>query len=310
MMNRQSPPNIQQLLYNSLEKTSNCVGIFDDEDRLIYCNEEMAAMFGQTINDVQGQTFAQIVEYCYLYSKGVLIEANNIHEWIIYANQKRRQSVFRNFEIDLHDGRWFLATERVIENDFIFFYATDITEKKQTEQRLKLASQELFKLATTDSLTDSHNRRYFLEMANIELQRSARSGDDCSILMIDLDHFKSLNDNFGHQGGDLTLAQSAKTIKDSLRPYDIFGRIGGEEFAVLLPNTDLSSAFDIDQRICNAIEKQIVDYQTQKIKITASIGAANSKENKRSLELLMSRADKNLYRAKNQGRNKVVADSE
>ncbi|WP_435276199.1 GGDEF domain-containing protein [Psychrobium sp. nBUS_13] len=79
---------------------------------------------------------------------------------------------------------------------------------------------------------------------------------------------------------------------------------------VLLPNTDLSSAFDIGQRICNAIEKQIVDYLTQKIKITASIGAANSKENKQSLELLMSRADKNLYRAKNQGRHKVLADSE
>lgn len=307
MMDHQSPPNIQQLLYNSLEKTSDCVGIFDDEDRLIYCNEEMAAMFGQTINDVQGQTFSQIVEYCFLYSKGVLIEANNIHDWIVYANQKRRQSVFRNFEIDLHDGRWFLATERVIEKGFIFFYATDITEKKQTEQRLKLASQELFKLATTDSLTDSHNRRYFLEIANIELQRSDRSGEDCSILMIDLDHFKCLNDKFGHQGGDLTLTQSAKTIKDSLRPYDIFGRIGGEEFAVLLPNTDLNSAFDIGQRIRSALEEQTVDYLTHKIRITASIGAANSKKNELSLELIMSRADTNLYRAKNQGRNKVVA---
>ncbi len=310
MMDHQSPPNIQQLLYDSLEKTGDCVGIFDDQDQLIYCNEQMASLFGQSINDVKGQTFAQLVEYCYLYNKGLVIEANNIHEWIVYANQQRRQSSFRNFEIDLHDNRWFLATERVIENNFIFFYATDISEKKQTEQRLKLASQELFKLATTDSLTDSHNRRYFLEIANIELQRNARSGNDCSILMIDLDHFKSLNDKFGHQGGDLTLTQSAKTIKDNLRPYDIFGRIGGEEFAVLLPNTDLTSAFDIGQRIRNAIEEQTVDYLTHKIRITASIGASNSRENELSLELIMSRADTNLYRAKNQGRNKVVASSE
>ncbi len=130
-MTLQLTPNIQQLLYDSLEKTSDCVAIFDGEDKLIYCNEVTSSLFGQSISDIEGKTFADLVEYCYLYSKGLLIEANNIHEWIVYANQKRRQSPFRSFEIDLHDGRWFLATERVIENDFIFFYATDITEKNK-----------------------------------------------------------------------------------------------------------------------------------------------------------------------------------
>ncbi|MCG7530575.1 diguanylate cyclase [Psychrobium sp. MM17-31] len=303
----QLAPNIQQLLATSLERTNDCVGIFDAQDTLIYCNEAMASMYAQPLDAVIGQSFSKLVEYCYLYNKGLVIEANSIHEWLVYANQKRRQSPFRNFEIDLHDGRWFLATERVIDNDFIFFYATDITEKKRTEKQLQVASQELFKLATIDSLTDCHNRRYFLEMANIELQRGARANSDCSILMIDLDNFKSLNDNYGHQGGDITLAQSAKSIKENLRPYDIFGRIGGEEFAVLLPNTSLDTAKDIGERIRQTLEALTISYLTHQINITTSVGVANSANSELSLEQLMSFADKNLYRAKHSGRNKVIA---
>lgn len=303
----QLAPNIQQLLFSALERTNDCVGIFDAQDNLIYCNEMMASLYAQSVDAVQGQAFSKLVEYCYLYNKGLIIEANSIHEWLVYANQKRRQAPFRNFEIDLHDGRWFLATERVIDDNFIFFYATDITEKKRTEKQLQVASQELFKLATIDSLTDCHNRRYFLEMANIELQRGARANSDCSILMIDLDNFKSLNDNYGHQGGDITLAQSAKSIKESLRPYDIFGRIGGEEFAVLLPNTSLDTARDIGERIRKNLEDLIINYLTHQINVTTSIGVANSANSELSLEQLMSRADKNLYRAKHSGRNIVIA---
>jgi len=304
-MDNIAAPSIQDLLFESLAETADCFGVFDLDDKLIYCNASLAEVFGQPQDKIHNQTFSQIVEHCYLYNEGLIIETSDIIDWISCANTKRRTTKFRNFEIDLHDGRWFLATEQLIQNNFIFFYATDITEKKNTEQKLKQTSKELFKLASTDALTSIHNRRYFLELSKIELKRSERIGSSCSFLMIDLDNFKSLNDEYGHQAGDLTLNFLANLVKEMLRAYDIFGRIGGEEFAILLPETSHHVALEIGQRIRQAIEQSSVNFLTHTINITASIGVATSDENTESLQQLMSQADKNLYCAKNDGRNCV-----
>lgn len=305
-MDNLTDTSIQQLLLDSLAETADCFGVFDLDDKLIYCNSSLAQIFGQSQTKIHNQSFSQIVQHCYLYSEGLIIDADNIHAWLVCANKKRRKNQFRNFEIDLHDGRWFLATEQLIHQNFIFFYATEITDKKNTERQLKLASEELFKLASIDSLTQIHNRRYFVELAKVELVRSERIGSTCSLLMLDLDNFKALNDKYGHQGGDLTLTVSAKIIKDMLRAYDIFGRIGGEEFAILLPETSHEVALQIGQRIRQAIEDSTITFLTHKINITASIGVATNTEDQCSLEALMFQADKKLYCAKRQGRNAVI----
>jgi len=305
-MDNLTDSSIQNLLFESLAETADCFGVFDLNDRLIYCNPSLAQVFGQPQDKIHNQTFPQIVEYCYLYNEGLIIETDDITQWIMTANTKRRTAKFRSFEIDLHDGRWFLVTEQMIKNNFIFFYATDITDKKNTEQKLKQTSKELFKLASTDALTSIHNRRYFLELAKVELKRAERIKSSCSFLMIDIDNFKALNDQYGHQAGDLTLNFFASLIKKMLRAYDIFGRIGGEEFAILLPETPSDVALDIGQRIRQAIEESSVTFLTHTIYVTASIGVATSSDKTESLQQLMSQADKNLYCAKHDGRNSVI----
>jgi len=298
--------NIEQILIDAISETSDCFGIFDSNDNLIYCNSSLANIFGQQPERIKNQSFSQIIQHCYLNNQGVIIDTDDINEWLNIAHTKRRKQKFRNFELDLYDGRWFLMTEQMVHGNYIFLVATDITEKKQIEKKLKQTAEELFTLATTDSLTNINNRRYFLELVNIELQRSVRTQTSCSFLMLDLDNFKPLNDTFGHQAGDLTLKNTAKIIKNILRPYDVFGRIGGEEFAILLPETSLDTSLKIADRIRSAIERQTVCYLTHQIKVTASIGIANSKGSKVRLDQLMSEADKNLYRAKHAGRNTVI----
>ena len=305
IMDEITDQHIQQLLFDSITSTADCFGIFDADDRLIYCNESLAGVFGQRREELLYQSFSAIIEFSYLYSIGLVIETDNITDWLAYANQKRRKQAFRNFEVDLQDGRWFYATEQLMPDDNIFFYATDITAKKKTEKQLKLASQELFKLATTDALTNIHNRRYLLELATMEIDRSVKTQISCALLMIDLDNFKALNDKYGHQGGDIVLQHSAKIIKEILRPCDILGRIGGEEFAVLLPETSQKSALAIGERIRSTIENTTIKFLTHEIHLTASIGIASNDTVDDSLERLMSQADKNLYVAKNNGRNLV-----
>lgn len=306
MMDNLTDTSIQQLLFDSLAETADCFGVFDLDDKLIYCNSSLAQVFGQSQTNIHNQSFSQIVEYCYLYNEGLIINTDNIHNWLAHASNKRRKNKFRSFEIDLHDGRWFLATEQLMYDDFILFYATDITDKKKTELKLKKASEELFKLASIDSLTNINNRRYFLELAKAELIRTEPIGSTCSLLMLDLDNFKSLNDKYGHKGGDLALNFTASLIKDMLRPYDIFGRIGGEEFAILLPETPYVLALDIGEQIRQAIEDLTITFLTHNITFTASIGVTTSTVGQCSLEELMCQADQNLYRAKNQGRNAVI----
>lgn len=305
IMDKPTDHHIQRILFESLAHTADCFGVFNADDQLIYCNESLAGIFGQPLANLHQQSFSDIIKYSYLYNKGLIIDTDNIVDWLIYANQKRRQQQFRNFEIDIQDGRWFLATEQLMPDGHIFFYATDITDKKATEKQLKIASQELFKQATTDALTNIHNRRYFIELAKIEIQRSKRTNSQHSLLMIDLDNFKALNDKYGHQGGDIALQHSANIIKNILRPYDISGRIGGEEFAVLLPNTSVEIAIEIGERIRQKIESSSINFFTHEISLTASIGVANSLHVEPALEKLMSHADKNLYRAKDTGRNNV-----
>lgn len=304
-MDKPTKQHIQQILFDSLAHTGDSFGIFDPEDRLIYCNQSLAGMFGQSLTALNQQTFSQIIQYSYLYSVGPIINTDDINVWLSHANGKRRKDKFRNFEIDLQDGRWLLATEQLMPDGHIFFYATDITEKKSTEKKLEIASQELFQLATTDALTNIHNRRYFLELARIELSRAKRAMCSCALLMIDLDNFKILNDTYGHQGGDFALQHSANAMKEILRPYDILGRIGGEEFAILLPETNQQNALEVAERIRIQIENSRINFLTHTINLTASIGLSISEKSNCSLENMMSLADKNLYFAKNNGRNLV-----
>jgi diguanylate cyclase (GGDEF)-like protein/PAS domain S-box-containing protein len=184
---------------------------------------------------------------------------------------------------------------------FILFH--DITDRKQIEA-------ELVRLATTDALTDIANRRHFLELAEREMQRARRHGRPLSLLMADIDHFKSINDRHGHAAGDAVLKAYVAALRRALRQEDVLGRLGGEEFGILLPETDMDSALEVAERLRRLIGEMEVDVGGAVLRPTHSIGVAVLRPTGGSFAELMSRADAALYEAKQRGRNCVHSSSD
>ena len=174
----------------------------------------------------------------------------------------------------------------------------DITQRKRLERRLN-------HLASTDPLTGARNRRHFMEVARTEFARARRHNRHVVILMIDIDHFKRINDDFGHEAGDLVLTEVVHRCEDGLRAGDVLGRIGGEEFAAVLPDTNLQQAGHVAERIRNRIENMSVEYNERAIAITISIGMAELQLEDPNVQGLINRADVALYQAKAAGRNRV-----
>lgn len=160
---------------------------------------------------------------------------------------------------------------------------------------------ELEHLATRDSLTNTLTRRYMDEACSIELERASRAGQSLAFLMMDLDHFKVINDTYGHQVGDRVLVEFAAKVQSRLRKKELLGRFGGEEFALLLPNTPLDAALQVAERIRTACIPQ-----GEEVGCTVSIGVTLSLPHDDSLDKMLARADAALYQAKNTGRNRVV----
>ena len=166
---------------------------------------------------------------------------------------------------------------------------------------------ELEALARIDPVTGIANRRHFLELAAIEWNRYTRYQRPLSLMMIDIDHFKSINDAFGHQVGDHVLAEIARVLQSVRRHADAVGRIGGEEFAVLLPETMLAQAKMAAERLRRAVAKQDIAVNGEAIRATVSVGVAEAWEAAPDFAAVMHRADQALYLAKSAGRNCVVS---
>jgi diguanylate cyclase (GGDEF)-like protein len=171
----------------------------------------------------------------------------------------------------------------------------------------KLLEFDLMRLAATDSLTDVPNRRYFLEAANMEVERASRFGVAASMVMIDLDHFKAVNDTYGHAVGDQALRCLTQVCKTRLRKLDVLARIGGEEFAILLPGTGERAAVSVAKKLCRAVSETPVQGGHNQFTITASFGVAEVRAGDKGVDECLGRADLALYAAKRAGRNCVMS---
>lgn len=178
----------------------------------------------------------------------------------------------------------------------------DISRRKQDEKRLN-------ELATTDELTGLSNRRHFLEQAEAQLRQALRYKQEFSFMMLDLDHFKRINDTHGHDAGDEVLRAVARTMREVMRGTDIIGRLGGEEFGAVMPETGAEAARQVAERLRLRIMEQPVAAPSGFVRITASIGIAHLGSGQASLSDLMKKADLALYEAKNAGRNRIVIDA-
>ena len=172
-------------------------------------------------------------------------------------------------------------------------------------RRQRQVARQLEKQAHTDPLTGLANRRHFFEVAEAELARSQRYGTPLSVLMVDIDHFKEVNDAHGHRAGDRVLQQLARTCVEVLRAVDVVGRVGGEEFAILLPETATEGAADVAGRLREEVEaSEVARAEGVPLRVTVSIGVS-SLAGAANLDTLMSQADDALYDAKHRGRNRV-----
>lgn len=182
------------------------------------------------------------------------------------------------------------------------FTIVDITEKKEAEE-------ELNRLATIDSLSELYNRRKFMELGVKEFERAKRYGESFCLVMMDLDFFKNINDQYGHAVGDKVIQNLGTLIKDTFRKTDISGRLGGEEFSIILLNTDLKDGYEIAEKFRKLVENNIIETENGKIQITISIGITQYHKSFNKFNEVLGLADKAMYESKAKGRNIVSIKS-
>lgn len=202
-----------------------------------------------------------------------------------YVNGKRIKKTV------LHDG------------DKIQISRDSIMELTYLDQTRMLSEKKRYEMGVMDPVTNIYNKRYFLGRIQEEFSFSKRNQRDLSLVMLDLDHFKVLNDSYGHLAGDVVLQKVAAQVTQMIRPEDIFARYGGEEFVIIMRDAKSQNAKRLCERIREGIEKLVIPYEDQEIKVTVSMGFSTLTEKTKDYLELVTEADKHLYRSKRGGRN-------
>jgi diguanylate cyclase len=182
----------------------------------------------------------------------------------------------------------------------------DVTDEAVSRLGIQMLNKKLETMSRVDGLTSLYNRGYWEEQFVREFKRDKRCDNTSALIMLDIDHFKHVNDTYGHPAGDEVIKELAKIIKRSIRETDIAGRYGGEEFAIILPDTPEANVEFVAQRIRRLVEKTAVIYDGIEIKYTISLGIASSRNSFKEYVQWINAADKALYKAKETGRNRVV----
>ncbi|QJB55356.1 sensor domain-containing diguanylate cyclase [Pseudodesulfovibrio sp. zrk46] len=180
----------------------------------------------------------------------------------------------------------------------VLWVVDDITERKAAENRLR-------KMATTDDLTGALNRKEFFRQVAFLSQRDQRCPAGPAVLMVDIDHFKQINDTYGHEAGDMVLQNFAEKCRELLRGDDLLARMGGEEFTIFLPGADLGGAMNVAERLRHKIANSEIETRRGVVQCSISIGVAVTSSGYLSIEELLRRADESLYESKREGRNRV-----
>ncbi|MGD0192219.1 MAG: PleD family two-component system response regulator [Rhizomicrobium sp.] len=232
-----------------------------------------------------------------------LPEGRNVPILVLVSDGDRRK-LNQALEMGVND----YLTRPVDRNELTARVRTQLRKKRYAD-RLRHNVQLSLEMAITDQLTGLHNRRYMSRHLDTLIENSKKSEKPIAFLILDIDYFKSVNDTHGHDMGDEVLREFAKRISANVRGIDLACRYGGEEFVVVMPDTDMELAFSVAERLRRSVEEEsfTITRAPQRLNITISIGIAGSEGEGDSAEALLHRADQALYRAKRDGRNRVVA---
>lgn len=267
--------------------------ILDLKGRFVKTNKSWGKLLGGPSEDIEGQRFE---EY--------------IHPNDLVSTKQVMKKLTKDGSIENFVNRYFCADGKYhsiewkanLYEDVIYAAARDVTERIAYEK-------QLIDISNRDMLTDIYNRRYIYKRAKEIIEEYKRTDESFSVCIIDIDNFKEINDTYGHQIGDGVLKKFTKIIESNLRPYDMLGRYGGEEFIIILKRSDIATSISVINRILQVIRATSFRFYSIDINLTFSAGISNSKEIKKeniTVNDLVRLADKRMYEAKNIGKNKVV----
>lgn len=281
------------------------VAVFDGADRLRYANGAYRSAYFVDLGE--SPTWAELMRRNALAQRGLVIDDADMDAWLTSAFSRRGKTRYRSVEAKLHDGRWLLMAETVSAGGWMLCIGTDITEIRADARAVRRDRDAALRAAHTDDLTGVANRRFVTARVEDMLARSGFAlglGTTGCLAVLDLDNFKYINDRYGHQAGDAVLRDFARRIIGQVRRSDCFGRVGGEEFVLVLPDTALDEAALIVERMLGLVRtaRPLEDRPEFGYTFSAGIGMARAGD---SFTHLYGRADKALYAAKMDGRNRV-----
>jgi diguanylate cyclase (GGDEF)-like protein/PAS domain S-box-containing protein len=276
-------------------QSDDAIVTIDSYHDILFFNAAAERLFGRKAGDTLGKRFEMLLS-----DQGQVDDAGRLNDIFASADVHAAplRASLRGPENAAFDADLRVVKTVVGKETYVSAVIRDASAAQKTED-------ELLRLAATDPLTGACNRREFMALSEREIGRAARYSHPVSVLMLDLDHFRRINDTYGHAAGDKVLQRFAMLCANGLRNVDVFGRWDGEEFAALLPETDIQGASVIAERLRRIVADNVLTVQDHKINFTVSIGVAECKPGDIGIDSAIGRADSALYDAKKAGRDRI-----
>lgn len=286
------------------EETDALIAVYDPGDRLRYANRAFRNAY--FVEEGETPRWPDLMRRNHVARRGTVIEAPDFEIWLSSVKSRRGKIASRCIETSLYDGRWIWIVETVRPDGWMMFVGTDITELGRSERSLRQDRDHAVKAAVTCDLTGISNRRHILAGLDLCVERAERLGTDFCLCLLDLDHFKSVNDVYGHPAGDDVLIAFARLVRSTIRLKDLFGRVGGEEFLLILPETGLADAAILVHALFDLVRRARPLRVAPDFGHTCSGGLIAWTPGATS-QSLYAQADAALYRAKKDGRDRIAS---
>ena len=301
MLQNAIPDDIARELMALQQDSPLLIFLFDANDQLRYANAAFRESFA--LKPDEQPSWSELMAKSHAQRIGALIETANFPGWLSSARSRRGKLPYRAFEADMSDGRWMWITETMHPNGWMLCIGSDITELRVGTREVRRSRDLALRAAQTDALTGISNRAHIMLQLEQRLDQVRQRDQHCGVALIDLDHFKRINDSFGHAVGDCVLKDFSRIVQNALRHEDGFGRIGGEEFLLIFPRVDVAGLEHIITRILQIVRDSRALPESPDFSYTCSAGLGVLKADD-SVGGVYRRIDEAMYAAKAAGRDR------